>query len=122
MRQVRIFARNTVMLLLIAFGSISTANADDIDKLARCIAKSGAKYYAAWWCPYCKKQNELFGKSASRLPYVECSPRGSREVLPKCGHIEGFPTWIFADKSKVRGVQSFQQLASLSGCRASSRR
>src|SRR5690606_76252 len=36
----------------------------------------GARYYGASWCGSCARQTRMFGASASRLPYVECSPQG----------------------------------------------
>ncbi len=42
------------------------------DDFATCISNSGAKFYGAYWCPHCQKQKADFGKSAAKLPYVEC--------------------------------------------------
>ena len=95
---------------------ISNVAADDLAKFARCIDRSGAKYYGAWWCPYCKSQNEMFEKSAKRLPYIECSPKGSKKVLGRCRSINAVPTWVFKDGPTVTGVQSFRQLADFTGC------
>ncbi len=85
---------------------------------ARCIARSGAKFYGAYWCPYCLKQKQMFGSAASYLPYVECAKEGTRETLSRCKHISGFPQWIYADGSVGKGLQSFAALARATGCRA----
>src|SRR5262249_35158147 len=42
------------------------------------LAHTGAKMYGAYWCPHCMEQKSYFGTSASRLPYIECSPGGQR--------------------------------------------
>ena len=44
--------------------------------LAIHLSKTGAKMYGAFWCPHCQQQKAIFGASANRLPYVECSPNG----------------------------------------------
>ncbi len=85
---------------------------------ARCIARSGAKFYGAHWCSYCHKQKAMFGKAASYLPYIECYKAGTRDKLGKCEHIDGVPRWIFADGSVGRGLKSFEQLAAATGCSA----
>src|SRR5205814_3696121 len=50
------------------------------DPIARALADhlsaTGAKMYGAFWCPHCQQQKELFGRSVTRLPYIECSPNG----------------------------------------------
>lgn len=73
------------------------------DTLAQCISDSGAKFYGAWWCPHCQAQKAMFGKSAKLLPYVECSEKSGKGQLAICADakIEGYPTWILADGTKV---------------------
>lgn len=53
------------------------------DELAQCIEKSGTKFYGAFWCPHCQAQKALFGKSAKKLPYVECALYKSEETKLK---------------------------------------
>jgi glutaredoxin len=103
------------VILLIAGPSLAA----DMDKraFAECIAESGARYYGTHWCPYCKKQNALFGEDARYLPYIECSPKGSRESLARCSEVSGYPTWIFPNAGKRGGVQSFTALEKYTGCR-----
>jgi uncharacterized membrane protein/glutaredoxin len=65
--------------------------------LAQHLAASGAKMYGASWCPHCIEQKEMFGASARRLPYVECStgPQGSRQSSAcQAAGIRLYPTWI----------------------------
>lgn len=90
--------------------------AGQLQKLARCIKSSGAKFYGAHWCGYCKRQKSYFGSAASSLPYIECSPSGSKTVFAKCAGISGFPTWVFADGNKASGALSPEKLAQKSGC------
>jgi thiol-disulfide isomerase/thioredoxin len=118
------------------------------DDFAQCITNSGAKFYGAYWCPHCQKQKSEFGKSAKKLPYIECDTLNNKEKLAAKAQIDqaiadgrlkegddpatvgiftssqactensikSYPTWIFADGSRVTGEQSFSALASKTGC------
>jgi len=108
--------RPVIIILLLIAGSSMAA---DMDRraFAECIANSGARYYGTHWCPYCKQQNALFGEDARYLPYIECSPKGSRETLQRCNKIGGYPTWVFPAAGKRGGVQSISALEKYTGCR-----
>lgn len=85
--------------------------------LAIHLTETGAKFYGAYWCPRCQEQKELFGASAKRLPYVECSSGGRGSPLtPACAakNIRTYPTWIIGDK-RYTGLQTPRRLASASG-------
>lgn len=87
--------------------------------LAEHLAASGAHFYGAYWCPHCEDQKELFGASAHRLPYVECSPhgrRGPRATECVAAGIGGYPTWIIGGRRFER-VLTPEQLARYSGYR-----
>lgn len=88
------------------------------DSLARCLGEKGATFYGAFWCPHCQEQKQLFGKSAKLLPYVECSTPDGKAQTPICisKNIEGYPTWEFADQSRMSAVMTPQQLAERTGC------
>jgi uncharacterized membrane protein/glutaredoxin len=68
-----------------------------IRALAIHLGQSGAIMYGASWCDHCRQQKELFGESAKRLPYVECSSgaQGS-PVTNECRkqQIKSYPTWF----------------------------
>ena len=89
-----------------------------LDGFAECLKDKGATFYGAFWCPHCQAQKALFGKSKSKLPYVECSSADGQSQLPVCKEkkIEGYPTWIFADGSRLSGEVSLDDLASTTGC------
>ena len=106
--------------VVIGLGTVVAAGAFaadwDFREFADCIAESGAKYYGTHWCPYCARQNRMFGSDWRYLPYVECSPPNSRETLPRCDHVDGYPTWIFADGRRLSGVLSVDTLSARTGC------
>lgn len=116
--------RLTFAAAAIAFALLTAAPAAgraDLGALAQCITDSGARYYGAHWCPYCRKQNELFGEHASALPYVECydgSRSGKMNARCKGVDIVGFPTWVFADGKRRSGAMSPRALAAATGCSA----
>ncbi len=89
-----------------------------LDAFAQCVNDSGAKYYAAFWCPNCKNQQAMFGRSAKLLPRIECSTPDGKGQLPVCqeAKIEGYPTWEFADGSRQKGVVELEKLAELTQC------
>lgn len=89
-----------------------------LDSFATCIKDSGAKFYGAFWCPHCQATKALFGSSAKLLPYIECSTPDGRNQLPMCttAKIESYPTWEFADGSRLTGEQSLAALAEKTKC------
>lgn len=85
--------------------------------LAEHLQETGARYYGASWCGSCARQNRLFGASARRLPYVECSPAGrggptARECVE--AGVTSYPTWQ-VNGLLHPGVQTPPDLARLSG-------
>lgn len=89
-----------------------------LDTLVSCIADSGATYYGAFWCPNCKNQEALFGRSAGLLPRVECSTPDGRGQLQVCqdAGIKSYPTWEFADGTRESGTLSLERLSEVTGC------
>lgn len=89
-----------------------------LDAFAQCINDSGAKFYGAFWCSHCQAQKAMFGKSVSLLPYVECSlPSGSGQTqICNDQKIEGYPTWIFKDGSRLTGEIPLATLAEKTNC------
>lgn len=88
-------------------------------ELAQCLTDKGAKFYGAYWCPHCAAQKKLFGKAMSKVTYVECAVPGdnSAQTQPcKDAGITGYPTWIFADGSRLSGEISLTSLAEKTGC------
>jgi uncharacterized membrane protein len=109
-----------IILHLYYTGILGEAPAAE-DPAARALAvhltKIGAKMYGAYWCPHCQQQKEIFGASASRLPYIECSPDG--QSAPQAGqcqaeHIQSYPTWVINGK-RIEEVLSLKQLADDTG-------
>ena len=89
-----------------------------IRALAEHLADEDVLFYGASWCPHCQEQKRLFGASADRLPYIECSPAGpNTPQAPSCTSvgIQTYPTWIINGRATVGEVLSLAQLADASG-------
>ena len=89
------------------------------DTFATCLREKGAVFYGAFWCPHCQAQKKLFGSSQKLLPYVECSTVNGAGQLQICKdkNITGYPTWDFADQSRLSGEISLSQLAEKTSCK-----
>ena len=88
------------------------------DQFAQCLSEKGAKFYGAFWCPHCQEQKRLFGRSVSKLPYIECSMPDAKTQTQVCidQKITGYPTWIFADGSRTEKVLELSELADKTSC------
>ena len=85
--------------------------------LAIHLTEKGVKFYGASWCPHCQDQKRIFGASAIRLPYVECSPNGRNAPgAAVCGAvgIRTYPTWII-DGQWITEVLTLDQLSRATG-------
>jgi len=89
-----------------------------LDGFAQCLEDKGAIFYGAFWCVHCQNQKKLFGSSEKLLPYVECStPDGSAQNQAcKDKKIEGYPTWEFADGTRLNGEIPLATLAEKTAC------
>ena len=101
-------------------GSISTINLEigglDAPQLAAAIADSGAMFFGAGWCPACTEQKELFGDGAQLLPFVEVTnPDRTLNQIGEDNDVEALPTWVFADGTRLEGMQPLQVLAAAAG-------
>lgn len=116
---------NHGIVLVVAIGVLHVAQAgllvrpEDprLKALAEHLSARGAKFYGASWCPNCQTQKELFGRSAARLPYIECSPNGRNGAVAfACvsDNVTAYPTWIIRGRPYPEVLQP-EQLARRSG-------
>lgn len=89
-----------------------------LDQFATCLGEKGATFYGAFWCPHCNAQKKMFGTSKKLLPYVECSTPDGNSQTQICidKKIDGYPTWEFADGSRLNGEIPLTQLAEKTEC------
>ena len=89
-----------------------------IRALAEHLTEEGVLFYGASWCPHCQEQKRLFGASASRLPYIECSltgPTGPQSAACRMAGVQSYPTWLINGRAIVGQVLSLAELASATG-------
>ncbi len=89
-----------------------------LDGFAQCLKDKQATFYGAFWCPHCKNEKALFGRSQRLLPYVECSTPDGKSQYQVCQDkkIMSYPTWEFADGSRETGEVPLTKLAEKTGC------
>src|SRR5262245_28709639 len=97
------------LLVLAIVLTAGPACASGLADFARCLSRAGATYYFASWCPHCRRQDAMFGDAVRWLHRVDCTE--------DCPGIPSFPTWRFADGSRVSGVATFDVLAARTRCR-----
>lgn len=108
-----------LIALVIGMGMLANKSAGPgkYDQFAQCLRDSGTKFFGAFWCPHCQTQKKAFGSSAKFLNYIECSnPDKSQTQLCIDNKIEGYPTWVFPDQSRLTGEVTFETLAEKSQC------
>jgi|SRR3989338_3507082 len=105
-------------VLLRSGGDLASTGPGKYDDFALCLKDKGATFYGAFWCPHCQAQKKLFGTSAKLLPYVECSTADGGAQTKICidNKITGYPTWEFADGSRMSGEVSLEKLAEKAVC------
>lgn len=106
-----VVASSIVLLVILAVGFFvysTYAKPSVLDGFAKCLADKGVVLYGADWCQYTKAQRAMFGSSFKHLNYKDISERGDL-------NIKITPTWIINSNFYER-VQSFETLASLTGC------
>lgn len=105
-----------VVLVVVVFLSVSGEK--NYDEFANCLTESGVKMFGAYWCPHCATQKEFFGDSFEYVNYIECSLPEKAGQTQNCidEDIQGYPTWEFADETRLSRVQSLQQLSEKTGC------
>jgi thiol-disulfide isomerase/thioredoxin len=89
---------------------------------AQCLQSKGTIFYGAFWCPHCQAQEQQFQMSRAAMEainlYHECSLPDASGQNQSCNDakIQSYPTWQFADGSRLTGVQTFADLAAKTGC------
>jgi len=107
-----------VVAFAVAYYFIRHRQTSRLDAFARCLTAKQAKMYGAYWCPHCEEQKEKFGSSFEYAPYVECGIKGSNAIAAVCTEagIKRFPTWVFAEGTRVEGAHELEFLGEQTGC------
>ncbi|OGI58335.1 hypothetical protein A3C60_00190 [Candidatus Nomurabacteria bacterium RIFCSPHIGHO2_02_FULL_37_45] len=107
-----------ISTILVRSGSEESTGPGKYDEFVTCLKDKGATFYGAFWCPHCQAQKKIFGSSAKFLPYVECSTADGGAQTKICidKKITGYPTWEFADGTRLDGEISLAQLVEKTAC------
>lgn len=107
----------TIATVLLRGGG-QVAGPGKYDEFATCLKEKGATFYGAYWCPHCQAQKKMFGNSAKLLPYVECSTVDGNAQTQICidKEVKSYPTWEFADGSRLNGQIPLEQLRDKTSC------
>lgn len=84
-----------------------------LDTFAKCLAQKNITMFGSEGCAHCANEKRRFGSSWKYVPYVECSD-DPKLCLEK--GIEGYPTWLLPDGTKLLGEQGLEKLSQASGC------
>jgi hypothetical protein len=93
----------------------STPENPALEAFGECLASKGATMYGAYWCPHCQDEKKALGAGMKKVTYVECT-----EQTALCAEkgIQGYPTWILGDGTRLEGQQGIEGLSRATGCPA----
>jgi len=69
--------------------------------------------YGTSWCGYCTKMKEDLGDSVTMIRYVDCDKEEEKCAKQK---IQGLPTLILRNGTRIVGYRSLEWLAEEAGC------
>ncbi|MFM8401946.1 MAG: peptidylprolyl isomerase, partial [Pirellula sp.] len=99
---------------LVAEGEATAAV--DLVAFAKALTAAGAKFYGADWCTICTDQKKLFQEGKNYLPFIEVTnPDRTTNATGTAENITTFPTWKFANGQIAPGLQTIEQLSTISG-------
>jgi hypothetical protein len=102
-----------ILLLWKPWVKDTSASSPELIAFGECLASKGAVMYGAYWCPQCQNEKKTLGDGFEKITYVECT-----QETAKCtaAGIEGYPTWILGDGTKLVGEQGLDGLSRATGC------
>src|SRR3989344_2571826 len=83
-----------ISTILVRSGSEESTGPGKYDEFVTCLKDKGATFYGAFWCPHCQAQTKI------------CIDK----------KITGYPTWEFADGTRLDGEISLAQLVEKTAC------
>ena len=85
---------------------------NDLVAFAQQLSAAGAKLYGAAWNSDTTAQKQLFGDGAQFVSFVEATNTNHEANQEATSHnITTYPTWIFADSSRMVGVQTLAAIS-----------
>lgn len=91
-------------------------DAQNLVEFAKALQQAGVRFFGADWCSVCAEQKKLFEDGAHFLPFIEMTnPDRTRNATAISEGVTQYPTWEFSGGQRVTGLQTLQQLSTLSG-------
>ena len=91
-------------------------DSQNLVEFAKALQQAGVRFFGADWCPVCNEQKKLFEDGAQFLPFIEMTnPDRTRNATAISEGVTQYPTWEFSGGQRVTGLQTLQQLSTLSG-------
>jgi hypothetical protein len=95
---------------------LSAAPAPDLVAFAKQLDAAGAKLYGAAWDATTTAQRQLFGDGSQFLSFTEVTNTSHNpNQIAISNSITTYPTWIFADNTRLVGVQTLAALTAKTG-------
>jgi|688.fasta_scaffold00410_1 cyclophilin family peptidyl-prolyl cis-trans isomerase len=89
---------------------------NDLVAFAKAIAATNTKFYGGAWCAFCTQQKNLFEDGGKYLPFVDVTnPDRTPNSIATTNNITTYPTWVFADGSRLEGVQTLATISQKTG-------
>lgn len=107
-----------LLIIGLALLVVISSQPGKLDTFTQCLQEKKAVFYGAFWCSHCQNQKALFGTSEKYLPYKECSTSDGKKQIQACidKKIATYPTWEFADGTRLSGEISLEELAKKTSC------
>ena len=99
-----------------AIRSFQVEGPANLGKFVSCLNSKNVFLYGLTGSPFTEAQKRLIGSAADKLLSVNCSAPDGQAQATACAAITGFPTWEFADGSKLAGEQPLSALVQKTGC------
>ena len=101
------------VIVALSYNQWSPSPYVNLDEFAQCITDKGIAMYGADSCSYCRAEKAEFKSAFQYINYIECDKEPE-----KCAeaNIEGTPTWIFPDGTRLVGKQGLERLSEASEC------
>src|SRR3989338_5195370 len=108
----------TIHIIIVILFYLNPKPTSYYNDFANCLSEKDVKFYGAFWCSHCARQKQLFGDAMQQINYIECSlpDRSAQTQICITKNITGYPTWEFADNTRLSGEQTLETLSKKTGC------
>ncbi len=98
--------------------TVGASDAANLVGFAEALANANAQFFGAVWNQTSTDQRELFDDGGQFLPFVDVT-NADRSLNQAAAdnniEVADLPVWVFADGTRLEGVQSLQSIAAASG-------